>query len=275
MALLKELNVTAVRLAHYQHDQYFYDLTDRNGLVVWAEIPLVNSINPTQAFYDNATQQMTELIRQNYNHPSIMFWGIQNEVGSPAPNNSPLFNTLNNLIHTEDPTRLSTFANYKNDVPHPSDLVGVNYYGGWYHDTYDTFATWADATHQQYPNDKIAISEFGAGASLYFHSNSPVMQDHSEEYQNLYHEAYWKAMKVRPYLWGKFVWNLADFASDNRNEGDTPGRNDKGLVSYDRTEKKDAFYWYKANWSNETFVYITGQRYWNAPYLTRPLSRPI
>lgn len=264
MSLIVELGATAVRLAHYQHDDYFYSLADRNGLVIWAELPLVNQVTASTAFDDNARQQLTELIRQNYNHPSICFWSLANEL-STRPDPNPLLDQLAALARQEDPTRLSVLASCcvaENDpTTRHTDLIAYNRYYGWYYGDFNQFAGWADQTHRNNPARSIGVSEYGAGASIFFHSDSPRRMDHTEEYQNLFHEAHWKAMAGRPFLWCKFVWNMFDFASDGRNEGDTPGRNDKGLVTYDRQTRKDAFYWYKANWSSDPFVYITGRHF--------------
>ncbi len=270
MALIVEMGATAIRLAHYQHAQHFYDLCDRNGLVVWAEMPLVNSITQSQAFSDNAHQQMTELIRQSFNHPAIVFWSIGNEQhNDDAPTNA-LLGDLAALVKSEDPSRLSTYAHCcasdTGGLPSHTDVVGYNEYFGWYGGNYNQFGGWADGVHAALPNRPIAVSEYGAGAALTQHADNPAEPAaaglfHPEEYQALLHEATWKQIAARPYLWGKFVWNMFDFAVDNRNEGDTPGRNDKGMVSYDRQTKKDAFYWYKANWSSDPFVYITGRRF--------------
>ena len=270
MALIAEMGVTAIRLAHYQHAQHFYDLCDRQGMVVWAEVPLVNNITDSPAFSDNAHQQLTELVRQNYNHPSIVFWSIGNEQRvDDAPTNT-LLGDLAALVATEDPSRLSTYAHCctsdTGGLPSHTDVVGYNEYFGWYTGTYNQFSAWADGVHAARPTKPIAVSEYGAGAALSQHADNPTMPiaaglNHPEEYQALLHEATWKQMATRPFLWGKFIWNMFDFAVDSRNEGDTPGRNDKGMVSYDRLTKKDAFFWYKANWSAEPFVYITGRRF--------------
>jgi beta-galactosidase len=270
MALIVEMGATAVRLAHYQHAQHFYDLCDQNGVVAWAEIPLVNGMTASQAFTDNAHQQMTELIRQSYNHPAIIFWSIGNEQRSnDAPTNA-LLADLASLVATEDPSRLSTYAHCctsdTSGLPTHSDVVGYNEYFGWYTGNYNQFGAWADGLHAMQPNRSMAVSEYGAGAALTQHADNPAMPVaggpfHPEEYQALLHEATWKQIAARPFLWGKFIWNMFDFGVDDRNEGDTPGRNDKGMVSYDRLTKKDAFFWYKANWSSDPFVYITGRRF--------------
>lgn len=263
--LIKEMGCNSIRLAHYQHAEYFYDLCDSNGMVVWAEIPLVNKVTISTAFYDNAKQQMTELIRQNYNHPSICFWGIGNEIGS-TPDPNELLTQLDDLVGVEDPTRLSTYAsNHGNSDAKNwhTDVTGFNKYYGWYGGSYNDFAGWADGIHSSYPTKKVGVSEYGAGSSINFHSETPVSQDHTEEYQNLFHETHWLAMKTRNFLWGKYIWNMFDFAVDSRNEGDTPGRNDKGMVTFDRLTKKDCFYWYKANWTSSPFVYISSRRFTN------------
>ncbi len=268
--LIKELGATAIRLAHYQHAQYFYDLCDANGMVIWAEIPLVNTITKTPEFTENCKQQMTELIRQNYNHPSIMFWGVYNELSIKQGNETDeLIKTLNDIVHTEDPVRISTCAtNAGHDdasINWHTDITGFNIYYGWYGGNYNDLAWWLDYVQQHFPGKSFALSEYGAGSSIYFHSDNPYSNDHTEEYQSLFHEAYYGAMKTRPFVWGKFIWNMFDFAVDNRDEGDTKGRNDKGLVTYDRKHKKDSFYYYKANWSKDMFVHLCSKNFTERP----------
>jgi beta-galactosidase len=281
-AIIRELGCTAVRLAHYQHAQHTYDLTDAQGYVTWAETPVINRINDTPGFRENAEQQLVELIRQNYNHPSIIFWSVGNEVllrGGPDPNS--LIAHLSEVAAREDPTRLVSYAanggNEASPVNWHGEAHGFNEYQGWYHARVADFATWADALHAARPGEAIGVTEYGAGAAITQHTANPAAADngadhtpvpHYEEYQAYYHEGVWRAMASRPFLWGKFVWNGFDFASDGRSEGSTPGLNDKGLVTYDRSVKKDAFYWYKANWSSERFVHITSRRYAELPSAT-------
>jgi beta-galactosidase len=270
MALITEIGATAIRLAHYQHADYFYDLCDRTGMVVWAEIPLVDATTDSPAFTANARQQLTELIRQNQNHPSIVVWGIGNELRlNDAPSNGVLA-SLAELVRSEDDSRLSVYAHCCGSDTSPltthADLIGYNYYFGWYMGAYDQMGSWADGLHVSQPNLRFALSEFGAGASVVQHQDPPLQPSptalfHPEEYQSALHEATWIQLAARPYIWGKFIWNMFDFASDSRNEGDAPGRNDKGLVTYDRQTKKDAFYWYKANWTSEPLAYITSRRF--------------
>jgi beta-galactosidase len=268
--LIREMGATMVRLAHYQHDQYFYDLCDTHGMVVWAEIPLVNQITESAAFYGNAKQQLRELIRQNYHHPSILFWGIHNEVTStPGPDATRLVGELADEARQEDPARFSTAASNIGQWDHQtnweSDLIAWNRYDGWYSGSIGDFALWADTIHATYPGRCIGVSEYGAGANPSHHEPAPSSVPHAgnwhpEEFQNRFHEEYWIAMKSRPFLWCKIVWNMFDFASARRNEGGQPGINDKGLVTYDRGLKKDAFFWYKANWSAEPVVHIVSSR---------------
>jgi beta-galactosidase len=272
--LIEELGCTAVRLAHYQHAQHFYDLCDRDGMVVWAELPLVNAIGPSGAFADNARTQLTELVKQNFNHPSIVCWCLFNELHSKtswndAPLTWDLVPDLNKLVKQLDSTRLSTSAScIRADDPLNlvTDIIGFNRYIGWYFGAPTLWPTTLDELRQKLPGRAIGISEFGAGASIQDHETNPKQPKtdshwHPEEYQCTVHEAAWKAMKERPWLWCEFIWNMFDFAVDNRDEGDHAGRNDKGLVTYDRKTKKDAFYWYKANWSDTPFVYITSRRF--------------
>lgn len=266
MAILRDLGANALRLAHYQHAQYFYDLCDRNGLLVWAEAPIVDSVAEGKPFAENAEQQLVELIRQNANHPSIVMWSLGNEIANAAQA-VPLLTDLAARAHREDPSRPTVLATNKApDDPLTSvvDLIGVNRYFGWYGGTSAEFASDLDGAHRVAVRP-LAVSEYGAGAGITIHSRNPVKMDHSEEYQSLFHEVHWKAISARPFVWGSFVWNLFDFAVDGRKEGETPGRNDKGLVTYDRKTKKDAFYFYKANWSSDPFVYITERRWTSRP----------
>lgn len=274
-AFIEELGATAVRLAHYQHAQHTYDVADRAGLVVWAETPVVDRIHDTPEFSANAEQQLTELIRQNYNHPSIVFWSVGNEVLlKPGPNPDALISHLADLVSSEDPTRIAAYAANPGDAYNPvnwhGSAHGFNQYQGWYSGNVADFAAWADQTHQDRPTGAIGLTEYGAGASIAQHAANPAVQDtganhtaleHSEEYQAYYHEGYWSALATRPFIFGKFIWNAFDFASDTRSEGSTPGLNDKGLITFDRQTRKDAFYLYKANWSSEPFVYITSRRF--------------
>jgi beta-galactosidase len=268
-----EMGCTAVRLSHYQHPQTEYNLLDQDGIVAWSEIPLIDYITSDINFSNNASQQLIETIRQNYNHPSICFWGVYNEIIlDSGPDPRPLVQSLNQLAHSEDPTRLTTAASCCADNYDPinfyTDVIGFNEYYGWYTGAYTDFGAAMDT---KFPtvSRPMGISEYGAGGSIYQHMENPPEPanpsspgvPHYEEYENLLHESTWQQMQARPYLWLKSVWNMFDFASDARNEGDTPGRNDKGLVTYDRQTRKDSFYWYKANWTTNGFVYISSRRF--------------
>jgi len=198
---------------------------------------------------------------------------LDGSVSCAPPDPSDLQTRLGAVVRAEDPTRLSTLASIgsASDVGH-TDVIGFNKYFGWYVGSVDDFGPWADQQHAALPRTPIAISEYGAGASTRFHAATPRAGDHSEEYQAIFHEAHWRAMKRRPFLWGTFVWNMFDFASSSRNEGDTPGRNDKGLVTYDRQTRKDAFYFYKANWTSAPFVYIASRRFTPRTQATTPIK---
>jgi beta-galactosidase len=274
--LIQELGCTAVRLAHYQHAQYFYDLCDRGGMVVWAELPLINALGASDAFAENARQQLTELVKQNFNHPSIVCWSLFNELHSKTswiepPATWDLIPELNQLVKQLDSTRPSTSAACimpEYPLNRVTDIVAFNRYPGWYFGTPTNWPGMLDSMRTTLPGRSIGISEYGAGASIHQHERDPQQPKaeghwHPEEWQSIAHEAAWKAMKDRPWLWCEFIWNMCDFAVDTRTEGDQPGRNDKGLITYDRKTKKDAFYWYKANWSDAPFVYITSRRFVN------------
>jgi beta-galactosidase len=271
---IKELGATAVRLCHYEHDDYTYQLADQNGVILWSEIPLIDRITESPAFYTNTEQQLRELIRQRYNHPSVICWGVFNEItleSGPTPTN--LVNQLVQLEAQEDSTRPSTAATLAGNGDATSWMpqnIAFNEYYGWYESPLNGIASWGDNMHASHPTNCIGITEYGAGASIYQHSEDPVVWPtttgglfHPEEWQNLVHETNWALMKARPFLWIKTAWNGFDFASDGRDEGDTPGRNDKGLVTYDRLVRKDAFYFYKANWTTNPMVYITGHTFTN------------
>jgi beta-galactosidase len=264
--IMLDMGCTWLRLAHYQHAEKIYDLADAAGMILSTEIPLVNSIQSTQAFSDNCQSQLKELIRQNYNHPSVLFWGLFNELGGSP---ETLLTLLNTLAHQEDPTRLTTAAaNTSNTAPmtYISDVIGYNRYDGWYNGAATDFAGWATTIHAARGSDEIGVTEYGCGASINQHQENPPEPAnagpfHPEEYQTYFHEVYWKAMKTRPYLWCKTIWNGFDFGVDSRNEGDRAGINDKGMVLRDRTVKKDAYFWYQSNWTSAPMVYITSRRF--------------
>lgn len=269
MELIKEIGATSVRLAHYQHDQYFYDLCDQEGMIVWAEIPFITEVSKAENPEENAKQQLIELIRQNYNHPSIFFWGIQNEIQIDYGNDEvarEIVKNLNELAKAEDSTRLTTMANVltvqdTDEYNYITDIIGFNKYYGWYMGKPEDFAGWIDQYHETNPNTALSISEYGAEGIIEYHSNDPKVKDYTEEYHTLFHEKVWDIFSKRKFLWATYVWNMFDFGANIRDEGGVKGRNNKGLITYDRQVKKDAFYMYKAHWSTEPFVHITGKRY--------------
>ena len=271
MEIIKELGANTIRLAHYQHDQYFYDLCDKNGLIVWAEIPYISRHMPDGK--ENTLSQMEELIKQNYNHPSIICWGLSNEItiGGGAESDTLLNNhrELNDLCHQLDKTRLTTMAHVMTQDPHGTiisipDIASYNHYYGWYVGDTSGYAKFFDKFHNEHPNYCIGLSEYGADASPLLHNNEPRKGDYSEEYQCKYHEEVLDFINERPYLWATHVWNMFDFAADARREGGNPGKNQKGLVTMDRKLKKDSFYLYKSYWNkDDKFVHICGRRYIN------------
>ena len=267
MDLIREMGVNTVRLAHYQHDQYFYDLCDKYGMVVWAEIPYISEHMPNGR--ENTISQMKELIVQNYNHPSICVWGVSNEITISTKDKKDMLDNhyvLNDLCHQMDPTRPTTLACYAmcgpfNKVAHITDIVSWNLYLGWYVPGLFLNDLWIDFFHAVYPNRCLGYSEYGCEAMTNLHSSKPRREDQTEEYQAVYHEYLLKCFDKRPFMWATHVWNMFDFAADARDQGGEAGMNHKGLVTFDRKIKKDSFYLYKAWWSKEPFVHICGSRY--------------
>ena len=269
IALIREMGANSIRLAHYQHAQYFYDLCDKYGLIVWAEIPYITMhMNEGR---ENTISQMKELIIQNYNHPSIVVWGLSNEITAASAVNEDLLENhriLNDLAHRLDPTRLTTMADVfmlETDSPilDIPDVNAYNLYFGWYVGVLEQNEEFFDEWHSKYPHKPIGFSEYGADTNPDFYSSAPEKGDYSQSYQCVYHEHMLKLIEERPWLWCTCVWNMFDFAADGRDEGGKHGQNQKGLVTMDRKIRKDAFYLYKAYWSKEPFVYIAAKGYKN------------
>ena len=267
MAMIREIGANTIRLAHYQHDQYFYDLCDEYGMVVWAEIPYISEHMPNGR--ENTVSQMKELLVQCYNHTSICVWGISNEITISTKKRADMLDNhklLNNLIHEMDPSRPTTLACYAmcapfDSVGHLSDVVSWNLYLGWYTPFMWLNNIWVDYFHNRYPNRCLGYSEYGCECMPNLHSSHPRRGDQSEEYQCKYNEYMLNFFEKRPFMWATHLWNMFDFAADARNQGGEPGMNHKGLVTFDRKIKKDSFYLYKAWWSKDPFVYIAGRRY--------------
>ena len=270
IALIKELGANTIRLAHYQHDQYFYDLCDKTGFVLWAEIPFISQFIPTEEAYNNTISQMTELVAQNYNHPAICFWGISNEIliGVDREDLRQNLRDLHELAKSMDPSRLTTMAQVSMtpmDSEHNfiTDVVSYNHYFGWYGGEVEDNGPWFDKFHAMHPDKCLGVSEYGAENILSWHTAEPENHDYTEEYANHYHQEMLKTFKTRPFLWSTHQWNCFDFAADARNEGGVQGRNNKGLITYDRKTKKDAFYIYKAWWNPDPMVFVSGCRFVN------------
>ena len=267
MALIKEIGANTIRLAHYQHDQYFYDLCDEVGMVVWAEIPYISEHMPNGR--ENTISQMKELIIQNYNHPCIVCWGVSNEITISTKDRKDMLDNhrqLNDLCHEMDKTRLTTLACYAmcgpfNRSAHITDMVSWNLYLGWYVPGFILNDLWMGFFHLCFPNRPFGYSEYGAEGMPNLHSTHPHRGDHTEEYQAKYHEYMLRCFKRHPWMWATHVWNMFDFAADARDQGGEPGMNHKGLVTFDRKTKKDSFYLYKAWWSDEAFVHICSKRF--------------
>lgn len=264
--LICSVGANSIRLAHYQQSEDFYSICDEKGLLVWAEIPVISRFSRKKQ--PQARLMLEELIRQNYNHPSIYCWGIQNEISiaSVSPTLLSGITELNTIAHKLDRTRPTACAQVafcadNSKLNFITDILGYNQYFGWYVQTADEISKWLDRFHAANPGIKLCLSEYGAEAVTSLHSEEPVQGDYSEEYQALFHEKYLKAITEREWLWGSYVWNMFDFGSASRNEGGVKGRNNKGLITIDRKIKKDSFWLYKAYWSDEKFVHVTGERF--------------
>lgn len=281
--LILESGATALRLTHYPHADPVYNLSDKHGVVLWTEIPFVGPGGYTgpgyinhPALQEHARQVLTEMIRQHYNHPSVIFWGLYNELKLDYDDPTPFLKELNEMVKKEDPYRITTAASFldkgaMNDV---TDVIGWNKYYGWYGGKFSDIGVWADRTHTAQPGKAIAVTEYGAGASVYQFTETlkaPAADGryHPEEWQTAFHEEHWAQLLQRPFVWGKYIWVFSDFGSSIRTEGYTTGINDKGLVTYDRAIKKDAFYFYKANWNPAPMIHIAGKRNTQRTALTK------
>ncbi len=266
--LIKEVGANTIRLAHYQHSQDFYDLCDEMGFILWAEIPFISRMSEDPNGHLNCIQQLKELIYQNFNHSSICFWGISNEItiGANTPELVANLKQLNSLARTLDPSRLTVMAQLsslpmEDEQNQITDLVSYNHYFGWYTGTIDDNEKWLDQFHATNPDRAIGVSEYGCEGIVTYHKDDAKAGDYSEEYQALYHEHMAKVIEERPWLWATHIWNMFDFGCDARKEGGVAGRNNKGLMTLDRQVKKDSFYLYKAYWNAEPMVHICSKRY--------------
>jgi beta-galactosidase len=301
-AIMREMGVNTIRLTHYQHGQVIHDLADRYGMVLWDEIPLVSkwtqgeAMAASPALRENARQQLQELIRQNVNHASVFNWGIANEVdfgksipafitakSGEAPDPLPLLRELDALAKAEDPSRGTALATCcerdigpTSDVPITAiaaDLGGANRYFGWYYGTPADLGPHLDELRAKRPAQPLSITEYGAGGATTIHTDNPLGgrvdqrgRNQPEEYESYVHEEAWKTLVTKPYLWATWLWNSFDFATTVRREGDGIDVNTKGLVTYDRKIRKDAYWFYKANWSSAPTVHINGSRYVDRAY---------
>ena len=266
--LIKELGANTIRLAHYQHSQDFYDACDEIGFAVWAEIPFISVFKKGEGAHKHVMEEMKELIIQNYNHPSIMFWGISNEIliGGISQELVDTHHDLEKLCKELDPTRLTTIAHVSHtpvDGPmhHITDLESYNHYFGWYGGKMEQNGPWLDQFHAEHPDICIGISEYGCEGIINWHSNTPQCKDYTEEYQALYHEHMAQVFEDRPWVWASHVWNMFDFGCAARNEGGVSGRNNKGLITMDRKTKKDSYFVYQAYWTQTPMVHIAGRRH--------------
>ena len=266
--LIKELGANTIRLAHYQHSQDFYDACDEIGFAVWAEIPFISVFKKGEGAHKHVMEEMKELIIQNYNHPSIMFWGISNEIliGGISQELVDTHHDLEKLCKELDPTRLTTIAHVSTTpvngpMHHITDLESYNHYFGWYGGKMEQNGPWLDKFHAEHPDICIGISEYGTEGIINWHSNDPQCKDYTEEYQALYHEHLAQVFEDRPWVWATHCWNMFDFGCAARHEGGVAGRNNKGLMTIDRKTKKDSYFVYQAYWSKQPMVHIAGRRH--------------
>ncbi|MDD6302035.1 MAG: glycoside hydrolase family 2 TIM barrel-domain containing protein [Bacillales bacterium] len=271
LSYIKEIGANTIRLAHYQHNQKVYDLCDEMGFVLWAEIPYISEHMPNDRARENVVSQMKELVIQNFNHPSIVTWGLSNEITIKVTNKKDMIEEhkkLNKMVKELDETRPTSIACYAmcsmfNPISKITDLVGWNLYLGWYVPFKWLNDAWISLYHLFCKKNPLCYSEYGSEGMPNLHSSHPVRGDHTEEYQAIYHEYMVKCFKRHPYLWGTYVWNMFDFAADARDQGGEPGMNHKGLMTYDRKTKKDSFYLYKCYWNKEPMIHICSKRYVN------------
>jgi beta-galactosidase len=289
LEMMDDLGVTVIRTAHYQHSDYFYNLADEMGFVVYTETPVngtggnIPTSEPNMtAFFNNSADQLAELVLQNFNRPSVIFWGMHNEVSQSSGNqfavNTRFFTEMERLTKSLDPTRATIAATTNNtvtDFNRLHDTVTFNRYFGWYGGNPAEIAAWADQAGVRGSGFPVGMGEFGGGASIYHHTNNVTdlmsnpngQQWHPENYQAWIHEQLWSVMADRPFLFSKTMWLMYDFGSDGRNEGAQPGINNKGLATIDR-QTKDSYHFYKANWNdptrswhNEEVLYIADWRW--------------
>jgi beta-galactosidase len=268
MHLIQEIGANSIRLAHYQQADFFYDLCDEAGMMIWAEIPYISMSSKTDKEGTNALSQMKELIIQNYNHSSIIMWGISNEITIAGKKNNvdEILTKLNTLSHELDPYRVTTMAHVSmlpvNDFQSKlSDVHGYNHYFGWYSGKVEDFSQWLSHYRESNPSRPLSLSEYGVEGIHTLHSETPAVKDYSEEYHALWHEKAYEILENTPYVWGTYVWNMFAFAADFRDEGGSKGMNNKGLVTFDRAIKKDAFYYYKARWTTKPMLHLTQKRF--------------
>lgn len=268
LSFIMDIGATTVRFAHYQQSDYLYSRCDSLGLIIWAEIPFVNRVTGEEA--ENARNQLRELIRQNLNHPSIYVWGLHNEVYQPHIYTRELTQSLHDLAKAEDPDRFTASVNGYGHMEHPvnlwADIQGMNRYFGWYEKTLQDIEPWVEGLETNYPETKLMLTEYGADANI--HHQSEYLGDalnwgkefYPETFQTKTHEYHWSVIAQHPYILASYLWNMFDFACPMWERGGVACRNMKGLVTFDRKIKKDAYYWYKANWSQEPVLYLTQRR---------------
>ena len=271
LATIMDVGATTVRFAHYQQSDYLYSRCDSLGLIIWAEIPFVNRVTGQEA--ENCRNQLREMIRQSFNHPSIYVWGLHNEVYQPHQYTKELTQSLHDLAKTEDPDRYTVSVNGYGHMEHPVNLVadiqGMNRYFGWYEKKIQDIKPWVENLEKEYPHQKLMLTEYGADANLNHQTEylgdalNWTKEFYPETFATKTHEYQWSVIAAHPYIIASYLWNTFDFCAPMWVRGGVPARNMKGLVTFDRKIKKDSYFWYKANWSKEPVLYLTQRRNWD------------
>ena len=278
--LLKEMGGNYLRVSHYPQDPVIMEMCDKLGIVTSVEIPVVNAVTETEEFLHNSVEMAKEMVRQDFNRPSVMIWGYMNEIFLRRPYTEgkqledyyrfteKVARALEATIREEDPSRYTMMA-YHNMPQYYEDahlteipmIQGWNLYQGWYEPDINEFQRLLDRAHKVYKGKVLMVTEYGPGVDPRVHSYQPERFDFSQEYGLVYHKHYLNEMMKRPFIAGSSLWNLNDFYSESRVDA-VPHVNNKGVVGLNR-EKKDVYWFYKTALSRRPILVI-GNREWKS-----------